>query len=84
MNLSKYTTLVLATVIATSLLAQETGKTKKGGQYFDGYSYTKAIEKYEAITDKTTDNDRRLAESYAHVGNTEKAEMYYMKIDRDF
>ena len=79
MNLYKITALAIATTGILSLSAQ-TGKIKKGEKYFEGYSYTKAIEKYEGLTEKTTTINRQLAESYAKTGNTEKSELYYAEV----
>ena len=79
MNLYKITTLAIATIGVLSLSAQ-TGKIKKGEKYFEGYSYTKAIEKYEGLTEKTPTINRQLAESYAKTGDAEKSESYYAEV----
>lgn len=79
MNLYKITALAIATTGILSLSAQ-TGKIKKGEKYFEGYSYTKAIEKYEGLAEKTTAINRQLAESYAKTGDTEKSELYYAEV----
>ena len=73
----KPTLVLLALSIFVSISAQSTGKNKKAEKDFNGYSYTKAIEKYEALAIKTTEINRKLAESYLRIGNTEKAEIYY-------
>lgn len=79
MNIYKITTLSIAATFILCLSAQ-TGKIKKGEKYFEGYSYTKAIEKYEGLAEKTTTINRQLAESYAKTGNTEKSETYYAEV----
>jgi len=79
MNLYKITALAITITGVLSLSAQ-TGKTKKGEKYFEGYSYSKAIEKYEGLAEKTTAINRQLAESYAKTGNTEKSETYYAEV----
>jgi len=68
--------LLILCVLSSALMAQE-GKAKK---HYDGYSYTRAIEKYEAIEVKTEDVHRKLATSYNKIGNTKKAEYYYMHL----
>lgn len=80
MNIYKITALSIATITVLSLSAQDKGKIKKGKSYFDGYSYGKAIEKYEPIAEKTTEINRQLAKSYAYIGNTEKSEAYYAQL----
>jgi len=59
-NLYKIITLATVTIAVLSLSAQ-TGKIKKGDRYFAGYSYNKAIEKYESLAQKTTAVNRSLA-----------------------
>ena len=80
MKIYKHTIFALAALTVLSLSAQESGELKKASKYFDGYSYSKAIEKYEPIEEKTTDIKRKLAESYANTGNSEKSEMYYGEV----
>jgi outer membrane protein OmpA-like peptidoglycan-associated protein/tetratricopeptide (TPR) repeat protein len=76
-----YKIIALATLITTTLyLSAQTGKIKKGDKYFSEYSYNKAIEKYESLTQKTTEVNRNLAESYARIGDTEQAEFYYAEV----
>ena len=53
---------------------------KKGENYYKVYSYSESIKKYEAVTDKTTEINRRLAESYFNVGNMVKSEEYWLKV----
>jgi len=79
MNLYKITAIAIAITSVLSLPAQKS-KIKKGENYFDGYSYAKAIEKYEGITEKTTKINRQLAQSYAYTGNTEKSETYFAEV----
>jgi len=53
---------------------------KKGNNYFKTYSYAESIEKYEAITDKTIEINRRLAESYFNIGKLDKSESYWKTV----
>lgn len=77
----KITSLLIATVfISANAVGQTEGKLKQGEKYFEGYSYTKAIEQYESFATKSTDINRKLAESYAKTGNTEKSEVYYEEV----
>jgi len=73
-NLSILTIIIF--LVSFRLLAQDP-KLKKGENYFKTYSYTESIEKYEGITDKTTEINRRLAESYFNIGKPEKSEEYW-------
>jgi len=50
---------------------------KKGENYYKTYSYSESIEKYESITDKTTEINRRLAESYYNIGKLNESEDYW-------
>jgi outer membrane protein OmpA-like peptidoglycan-associated protein len=56
---------------------------KKGDNYYKTLSYSESIEKYEAITDKTIEINRRLAESYYNIGKTNKSEEYWVKVVAD-
>lgn len=74
------TTIALTLAGIVTVFGQSSGKVKKGEKYYEGYSYTKAIEKYESLEEKNTDIKRQLAESYANIGNTEKSETYYSEV----
>jgi len=50
---------------------------KRGESYYQVYSYAESIKKYEALTDKTTEINRRLAESYYNIGKFKKSAKYY-------
>ena len=52
----------------------------KGEKSYDFYSYEESIQKFEQITDKTTDIKRKLAESYYNIGNYTKSEEYYSQL----
>jgi outer membrane protein OmpA-like peptidoglycan-associated protein len=52
----------------------QTFNLKKGENYYKTYSYTESIKRFEAITDKTTDIYRKLAQSYFNIGKFAKAE----------
>jgi len=71
---------ILSLFLSQGIEAQTEGVLRKGEKYFQKYSYTKAIEKYESLTEKTTEVKRMLAESYAKIGDTEKSEGYYASI----
>ncbi len=74
----KNKSILLILIIALNLSAfAQPGKIKKGGKLYDAYSFTESIEKYEAITDKTTEIKRSLAESYFNIHEYEKSENYY-------
>ncbi|MDG1475678.1 MAG: OmpA family protein, partial [Vicingaceae bacterium] len=75
----KITAITIAITSVLSLTAQ-TGKIKKGQKYYDGYSYSKAIEKYEGLSEKSTSINRQLADSYDKTGNTTKSETYYAEV----
>jgi len=79
-NLYTIASLVLSITLSSTLFAQSTGKIKKGGKYYEGYSYTKAIEKYESLSEKDTETKRKLAESYLKIGDTDKSESYYTEV----
>jgi len=80
MKIYKITIFAITITTALSLSAQDAGKIKKGKKHFDSYSYSKAIEKYEPIAQKTTDINRTLADSYTKIRDTEKAEIYYAEV----
>ncbi len=71
--------LILIFSLSLSAMAQP-GKIKKGEKLYDAYSFTESIEKFEGITDKTTDMKRSLAESYFNIQDYEKSESYYAEL----
>ncbi len=76
----KYTlTYLFLTVIFASSFAQN-ATVIKGEKSYNYYSYDQTIEKFEQITDKTTDIKRKLAESYYNIGDYIKSEDYYFQI----
>ena len=52
----------------------------KGNKLYNSYSFSKSIEKYEQISDKTVEIKRHLADSYFRIGDYEKSESYYAEI----
>ena len=53
---------------------------KKADDYFDDYSYQKAINKYSEAQDGSPEIVRNMAESFFKIGNIEKAEVLYGKL----
>lgn len=70
---------VISGVVCLSLnaAAQKAPSTKKADKNFQSYSYAKAIKRYEAISKKDINVNRKLAESYQKTGNDVKAEEYF-------
>ncbi len=79
MNRPLIFTIVILLFVHFSSFGQKI-KLKKGENYYQAYSYSESIEKYEGITDKTTEINRRLAESYYNIGKFKKSEKYYETI----
>ena len=59
--------------------AQE-AKIEKSEKLFNGFAYHETIDKLENIDQKTTDMNRRLAESHFKIGQYEQAEQYYATV----
>ena len=53
---------------------------KKASNYYNNYSYSKVIEKLEGDKKISTDDQRKLAESYKIMGNFLAADSIYSKI----
>jgi len=68
--------IVIILFASQQLMAQGKAKIKKAHKLHDGYSFSKAIEKYEGITDKTPSIIRNLAKSYFNTGDIVSAEKY--------
>ncbi|NJO89027.1 MAG: hypothetical protein HC831_08785 [Chloroflexia bacterium] len=66
--------LFLLTFICVFQLSAQKRTLKRGENLYKTYSYAESIKKYEAITDKTIDIYRKLAESYYNIGKLNKAE----------
>ena len=79
MNKIKFTAGYIFLMLVTVGMAQEPAL-KKGENYYKVYSYNESIKKYEAVTDKTTEINRRLAESYFNIGNMAKSEEYWARV----
>jgi outer membrane protein OmpA-like peptidoglycan-associated protein/tetratricopeptide (TPR) repeat protein len=72
--------LFIITLIFTQFSFSQNATIIKGDKYYNFYSYSESIEKFEQITDKTTEIKRKLAESYYHTGNYTKSEDYYSQL----
>ena len=75
-KLITYTFILLFTFNATAQKAKE----KKGKKLYYSYSYEKAIDKLEGISDKSTYINRLLADSYLKIGDLDKSEEYYASV----
>lgn len=67
-------------LLIISPVISQTRKEMKGEKHFGSYSYTSAIEKLEGISDKSTQVNRDLAESYFKIGDLEQSEKYYATV----
>jgi len=76
MKLSKLLIIILTLIWAGEIISQSR-RLDKGENLFKVYSYAASIEKYEAIEPKTTEINRRLAESYYNIGKLTKSENYW-------
>ncbi len=76
MNKAKAFLTIIVFIFGYQVFAQKY-KLKKGANYFKTYSYSESIVKYEAVTEKTTEIYRRLAESYFNIGKVNKSEEYW-------
>jgi len=56
---------------------------RQGDKNFDNYHYRKSIDRFERIENKSPDISRKLADAYRLLGNTEKAEEYYVEVVGD-
>jgi len=73
--------LILGLLIMISLpVHSQSLRLKKADKYFREFSYDKAIEAYESITDKNADIYRNLAKSYLMLGDIDKAEENYSSL----
>jgi len=79
MNKSKIIISIFALLISAFSFAQSS-KEIKGEKLYNAYSYSKAINKLEGLTDKSTKVIRELADSYFKVGNYSKSEEYYAQL----
>ncbi len=76
--MTKQNIILFAFALLCSLnLSAQKRTLKRGDNLFKTYSYAESIKKYEAITDKTIDINRKLAESYYNVGKLDKSEKYW-------
>ncbi len=70
---------IIGLLLGFSAIGQKS-KEIKGQEYYKAYSYSKAINKLEGITDKSLIIKRQLAESYYYVGDFVKSEEYYAQL----
>ncbi|MBC7411230.1 MAG: PD40 domain-containing protein [Bacteroidia bacterium] len=80
MKLNTLINYTLAVSLLASTAIAQTRTIKKGTKYYNNYSYSKAIKKLEPLTEKSTEVNRKLADSYMRLGNVEKAESYYATV----
>jgi len=73
----KKTFIIIATFFALGVNAQKSNKEIKGDEYFELYSYNSAINKYESVSELTSDGQRKLAEAYHNIDENEKSELAY-------
>ncbi len=74
----KKTWLIVGTIfMSTAAIAQKSPKELKAEKFYERYSYSKAIERYEEIDGLSTEGTRNLAESYRLTNNSLKAEEHY-------
>ena len=56
-------TIIAFVFCSSAILAQEEAKLIKGDNYFDNYTFSKAIEQYESLTERNTATNEKLAKS---------------------
>ncbi|MCF6366140.1 MAG: OmpA family protein [Bacteroidales bacterium] len=78
----KISGIIIICLIYTSAFSQN-NQTIKGDLFYESYSYTECIEKFEGISDKSNELKRKLAESYFKTGNYVKSEEYYSQLAND-
>jgi len=69
--------LLVFTLFCAFQLSAQKFTLKRGNNFYKTYSYAESIKKYEAVTDKTIEINRRLAESYYNIGKLNKSEKYW-------
>lgn len=79
MKIIKYITIIAFVLFPFTFKAQNT-KVNKADKSFEMYSYNESIKKFEAISNKTYEINKKLAESYFRVGNFAKSEEYYKEL----
>ena len=72
--------LIVLTFFSVLQLSAQKRTLKRGDNFYKTYSYSESIRKFEAITDKTIDIYRKLAESYYNVGKLNKSESYWKTV----
>jgi len=71
--------LLIGLFMGVSVHAQSL-RLKKADEYFEEFSYDKAIKNYEALADKDAHVYRNLAKSYLMLNDTDKAEENYANL----
>lgn len=79
-SIHKIIALSAINLVAILGYAQKAPSTVKADRNFQSYSYDKAIKRYESLTKKDTEVNRKLAEAYHKTGNTNKAEQYLASV----
>ena len=72
-------TFALIVGFGLSLFAQKSKKEISGDQFYDYYSFDKAIESYIAAKDLSVEGQRKLADSYHHLDKNPQAEVVYSR-----
>ncbi len=76
--------LILLTLLSCSFLYGFSQKAKlKGDKYYEDYSYEEAIVKYESLSKKDIDTNRKLAISYFKINDYENSMEYWKKVAED-
>lgn len=77
---AKFYTLIGLLLCTTLAFGQEEAKLVKGNMHYANYTFAKAIEQFESLTERDTETTRKLADSYRYIGETEPAEQYYAEV----
>lgn len=72
--------LVVIFLLGAFILNAQVGVIKKANKDYENYSYETAIERFESVTVKSTDVNRKLADCYFNVGDLSKSEEYYAEV----
>lgn len=68
-------------LLGTSLgINSQTGKLRKAKKSFEGYSFSKSLEDFEGISDKTSEIYRKMAIGYFKTGDYESSEENYANL----
>ncbi len=75
--------LVLLLSFCFAGFSQEKRAKRRGDKYYAHYSYSKAIDKYESLSDKDIEINRKLAKSYYYVSDFEASQDYWKLVAED-